>query len=119
LPQLAAIAYETVGEARSSIGQYLDFYNGPRSHSSLDDAPKDQAYFDLPPSARRPNPGRGSTYRRGKSVQTTGTSSIRPKPGRVIAEGLISRPEPVLKCIKKANRSKLAYRRLFMKTKSA
>jgi hypothetical protein len=26
-------------------------------------------------SARRPNPGRGSTYRRGESVQTTGTSS--------------------------------------------
>jgi hypothetical protein len=28
-------------------------------------------------SARRPNPGRGSTYRRGIAVQTTGTSSIR------------------------------------------
>src|SRR5665213_3010727 len=28
------------------------------------------------PSARQPNPGRRSTYRRGKSVQTTGTSSI-------------------------------------------
>jgi hypothetical protein len=27
-------------------------------------------------SARRPNPGRGSTYRRGKSVQTTGTTSV-------------------------------------------
>jgi len=27
-------------------------------------------------SARRLNPGRGSTYRRGDSVQTTGTSSI-------------------------------------------
>src|SRR6185312_1693250 len=26
-------------------------------------------------SARRPNPGRGSTYRRGLFVQTTGTSS--------------------------------------------
>ena len=26
--------------------------------------------------ARRPNPGRGSTYRRGIFVQTTGTSSI-------------------------------------------
>ena len=30
-------AYETVGEARSSIGRYLDFYNGRRPHSSLDD----------------------------------------------------------------------------------
>jgi hypothetical protein len=37
-------AYETVGEARSSIGRYLDFYNGRRPYSSLDD----QAYFDLP-----------------------------------------------------------------------
>jgi hypothetical protein len=27
-------------------------------------------------SARQPNPGRGSTYRRGDSVQTTGTSSV-------------------------------------------
>src|SRR4051812_28224908 len=29
-------AYETVGEARSSIGRYLDFYNARRPHSSLD-----------------------------------------------------------------------------------
>src|SRR6266436_8970736 len=28
-------------------------------------------------SARRPNPGRGSTYRRGIFVQTTGTSSVK------------------------------------------
>src|SRR5438128_11161607 len=27
-------------------------------------------------SAWQPNPGRGSTYRRGKSVQTTGTTSV-------------------------------------------
>ena len=68
-------AYETVGEARHSIGRYLDFYNGRRPHSSLDDMPPDQAYFNQPHSAWRPNPGRGSTYRRGESVQTTGTSS--------------------------------------------
>ena len=42
-------AYETVGEARHSIGRYLDFYNGRRPHSSLDGATPDQAYFDLPP----------------------------------------------------------------------
>ena len=42
-------AYETVGEARHSIGRYLDFYNGRRPHSSLDDRTPDQAYFDLPP----------------------------------------------------------------------
>ena len=42
-------AYETVGEARHSIGRYLDFYNRRRPHSSLDDRTPDQAYFDLPP----------------------------------------------------------------------
>src|SRR6195952_5528596 len=42
-------AYETVGEARTSIGRYLDFYNGRRPHSSFDERPPDQAYFDLPP----------------------------------------------------------------------
>ena len=30
-------AYETIGEPRISIGRYLDFYNGGRPHSSLDD----------------------------------------------------------------------------------
>jgi hypothetical protein len=29
------------------------------------------------PSAGQPNPGRGFTYRRGKSVQTTGATSVR------------------------------------------
>src|ERR1700687_1828336 len=38
-------AYESVGEARNSIGRYLEFYNGRRPHSSLDDATPDQAYF--------------------------------------------------------------------------
>jgi len=42
-------AYETVGEARASIGRYLDFYNGRRPHQSLDDATPDQAYFNQPP----------------------------------------------------------------------
>ena len=42
-------AYETVGEARHSIGRYLDFYNGRRPHSSLDERTPDQAYFNLPP----------------------------------------------------------------------
>ena len=42
-------AYETVVEARTSIGRYLDFYNRRRPHSSLDDRTPDQAYFDLPP----------------------------------------------------------------------
>ncbi len=45
-------AYDTVGEARASIGRYLAFYNGQRPHSSLDRRTPDQAYFDrLPQSA--------------------------------------------------------------------
>src|SRR3979490_275722 len=42
-------AYESVGQARDSIGRYLEFYNGRRPHSSLDDITPDQAYFNLPP----------------------------------------------------------------------
>ena len=38
-------AYNSVGEARASIGHYLDFYNARRPHSSLDGATPDQAYF--------------------------------------------------------------------------
>jgi putative transposase len=39
-------AYESVSEARASIGRYLEFYNGKRPHSSLDARTPDQAYFD-------------------------------------------------------------------------
>jgi putative transposase len=39
-------AYDSVSEARSSIGRYLAFYNGQRPHSSLDRKTPDQAYFD-------------------------------------------------------------------------
>jgi putative transposase len=42
-------AYDSVSEARTSIGCYLDFYNRRRPHSSLDDTTPDQAYFDLMP----------------------------------------------------------------------
>ena len=38
-------AYDTVAEARSSLGQYLDFYNRLRPHSSLDRRAPDEAYF--------------------------------------------------------------------------
>jgi transposase InsO family protein len=38
-------AYDGVGEARTSIGRYLDFYNRRRPHSSLDGTTPDQAYF--------------------------------------------------------------------------
>ncbi len=39
-------AYDSVSEARTSIGRYLDFYNCRRPHSSLDAATPDQAYFN-------------------------------------------------------------------------
>jgi putative transposase len=38
-------AYDSVSEARASIGRYLAFYNGRRPHSSLDRRTPDQAYF--------------------------------------------------------------------------
>jgi putative transposase len=38
-------AYDGVGEARTSIGRYLDFYNRRPPHSSLDGAVPDQTYF--------------------------------------------------------------------------
>ena len=39
-------AYDSVSEARISIGRYLTFYNGQRPHSSLDRKTPDQAYFN-------------------------------------------------------------------------
>jgi putative transposase len=39
-------AYDSVSQARASIGRYLDFYNGRRPHSSLDGTTPDQAYFN-------------------------------------------------------------------------
>jgi putative transposase len=38
-------AYDSVSEARTSIGRYLTFYNGRRPHSSLDRRTPDQAYL--------------------------------------------------------------------------
>jgi hypothetical protein len=37
--------YESVAEARSSIGCYLKFYNSRRPHSALDRRTPDQAYY--------------------------------------------------------------------------
>jgi putative transposase len=45
-------AYDSVAEARASIGRYLDFYNRKRPHSSLGARTPDQAYFDHTPQAR-------------------------------------------------------------------
>ena len=38
-------AYDSIGEARASLGRYLDFYNRRRPHSSLDARTPEQAYF--------------------------------------------------------------------------
>jgi putative transposase len=38
-------AYNSVSEARTSIGKYLEFYNQGRPHSSLDRQTPDQVYF--------------------------------------------------------------------------
>ena len=42
-------AYESVSEARASIGCYLDFYNSGRPHSRLDRQTPDQVYFSQLP----------------------------------------------------------------------
>jgi putative transposase len=39
-------AYDSVGQARASLGRYLDFYNRKRPHSSLDRRTPDRAYFE-------------------------------------------------------------------------
>jgi putative transposase len=44
-------AYDTVSDARASIGRYLTFYNGRRPHSSLDRQTPDQAYFTKLPQS--------------------------------------------------------------------
>jgi len=44
-------AYDSVAEARASIGRYLDFYNRKRPHSSLGARTPDQAYFNHQPRA--------------------------------------------------------------------
>lgn len=43
-------AYDSVREARESIGRYLDFYNNRRPHSSLDSQTPDEVYFKSRPA---------------------------------------------------------------------
>jgi putative transposase len=42
-------AYDTVSDARASIGRYFSFHNTQRPHSSLDRRTPDQAYFNRLP----------------------------------------------------------------------
>jgi putative transposase len=44
-------AYDSVGDARASLGRYLIFYNALRPHSSLDAHTPDHAYFNRLPHA--------------------------------------------------------------------
>jgi putative transposase len=44
-------AYDSVGDARASLGRYLAFYNAIRPHSSLDARTPDNAYFNPLPHA--------------------------------------------------------------------
>jgi len=44
-------AYDSVGEARASLGRYLDFYNRRRPHSSLDARTPEKAYSDQLPQS--------------------------------------------------------------------
>jgi putative transposase len=45
-------AYDTVSEARQSIGRYLTFYNGRRPHTANDDLTPDRVYFGALPIER-------------------------------------------------------------------
>ena len=70
-------AYESVSEARSSIRPNISTSTIAVAHiRALTTAPRIKPTSIFLRSARRPNPGRGSTYRRGIFVQTTGTSSV-------------------------------------------
>ncbi len=42
-------AYDSVGEARTSLDRHLTFYNALRPYSSLDARTPDHAYFNHPP----------------------------------------------------------------------
>jgi len=44
-PAVYLRAYDSVAEARSSLGLYLGFYNRKRPHSSLDGRTPDHVYF--------------------------------------------------------------------------
>ena len=45
----AIVAYDSVSDARASLGRYLDYCNGRRPHSSLDGMTPDRAYCKLLP----------------------------------------------------------------------
>ena len=76
-------AYDSVADARSSIGRYLDFYNARRPHRALTGQRPIRLTSRSCCSAWQRNLGRGSTYRRGNSVQRFGATA-QPQFGRVV-----------------------------------
>jgi len=42
-------AYDSVSQARTGIGRYIDFFNNRRPHSSLGAKTPDVVYFNSPP----------------------------------------------------------------------
>ena len=94
-------AYDTVAEARSSLGRYLDFYNRQRPHSSLDRRTPDEAYF-------QPTTHRGGGMKFPRRIGVGPPVGLRPpfqplcgkkhlKPGRtplIVRGNLSRRPEP-------------------------
>jgi putative transposase len=68
-------AYDSVSEARISLGRYLTFYNGRRPHSSLDRQTPDQAYLNRLPQAAAACTRQDSTYHPQAAVQTSGATS--------------------------------------------
>ena len=45
-------AYDSVSAVRTDLTEYLDWYNGKRAHSSLDDLTPDQTYWKLLPAVK-------------------------------------------------------------------
>jgi putative transposase len=72
-------AYETVGGRATRSADISTFIIGVAPIRVLTAARRIKPTSPRCRSVRQPNPDRRSTYRRGDSVQTTGTSSQRPR----------------------------------------
>jgi len=46
-------AYDTVGQAKTAIARYIDFYNTARPHSSFDKQTPDEFYFATLPALKQ------------------------------------------------------------------
>ncbi len=76
-------AYDSVSDARASLGRYLEFYNARRPHSSLGARTPERAYLDHPSQLmaawgkrRCVSTGRRSTYRNRNAVATERATSV-------------------------------------------